>query len=577
MTRKDKFMKAIKSKGYESIVQLMTRVETLICGNKEEGALKASTNKNYSKFISGEKEFPAKYIIALEKVLNMKFTDIIDYDEDRMIPIQFDSIRTIAYTNDYDKTKEFDLKYSDVNVLDNEDEFDKFFFDYSYEYKSNNCLRYLLDSKELKLEYNNLIMSHTGKPILSKFNQIELPYRVIELVCLNDDLESFIKLFDEYGKSYYNIKVPESIFKNERFAKWILKTDKILNHLFDTVELNVNEFNGTRVAALDKNGIYINVLANTALNIAMKEPRRYERQIETILNKGIYANREIASFLSKYEEPFTIDVNGYVMCDQIVYGIVLNYEGKVLPDTTMNIRRLLLTLNKPLNDLSNKHSSNKKRYYHEVKENKEYLTASNNEIEYEMMRYMNEKKFSPIPVLYEHDAETNIDFMSFKKPTELPFYGSATKNQIIEIANFLKEFHELSKEKLGNSKVYLHNNLSLDNCSFNEEGLLEGIIDWSKCSIGNPLEDILYILVNWTGMTNTNRIKEDVLEKIKLFLINYSLDKSINLGEELTKYINAKLKELNPESEEYEEEYEKNRFALIFAELYKNKINSIIK
>lgn len=45
----------------------MTRVEILICGYKDEGGLKASTNKNYSKFISGEKEFPAKYLIALEK------------------------------------------------------------------------------------------------------------------------------------------------------------------------------------------------------------------------------------------------------------------------------------------------------------------------------------------------------------------------------------------------------------------------------------------------------------------------------------------------------------------------------
>jgi hypothetical protein len=114
----------------------MTRVETLMCGNKEEGALKASTNKNYSKYISGEKEFPAKYIIALEKVLNMKFTDIIDYDEDRIILIQFDSIRTIAYANDYYKTQEFDLKYLDLIVLDNEDEFNKFFFDYAYRYKS---------------------------------------------------------------------------------------------------------------------------------------------------------------------------------------------------------------------------------------------------------------------------------------------------------------------------------------------------------------------------------------------------------------------------------------------------------
>ena len=66
----------------------------------------------------------------------MKFRDIIDYDEDRIILIQFDSIRTIAYVNDYYKTQEFDLKYLDLIVLDNEDEFNKFFFDYVYRYKS---------------------------------------------------------------------------------------------------------------------------------------------------------------------------------------------------------------------------------------------------------------------------------------------------------------------------------------------------------------------------------------------------------------------------------------------------------
>ena len=572
MTRKDKFMKAIKSKGYDSIVQLMTRVETLICGNKEEGALKASTNKNYSKFISGEKEFPAKYIIALEKVLNMKFTDIIDYDEDRIIPIQFDSIRTIAYVNDYFKTQEFDLKYSDLNVLDNEDEFDKFIFDYVYEYKSINSLRYLVDSKELNLEYDNLLRSHTGKPILSKFDPLELPYRVIEIICLHDDVELFNKLFNSYKLRFNNTQPEESIFNNERFAKWILKTNKILNSLFDTFEINLNEYNGLRTAALDKNGIFINILANTVLNAAMKEPSRYQRQVEALLNKGIYANKVVSEYLSKYEEPFTINDKGYVMSDNVAYGTVLNYTGKILPETTMSIRRLLLTLNKPLNELEDKNIKNKNRYYHEVNGDKEYLTSTDNEIEYEMLKYMNEKKFSPIPILYSHDKELHIDIMSYVKPKELPYFGSASKEQIIEIAKFLKEFHELSNKKLGNDNVYLHNNLSLENCSFDEDDLLVGVIDWSKCSIGNKLEDILYILVNWTGMTNTNRIKEDVLEKIRLFLINYPLDKSINLGEELVNYLNRKLKELNPESDNYEEEYEKNRFALIFVELNKNKL-----
>jgi hypothetical protein len=64
-----------------------------------------------------------------------------------------------------------------------------------------------------------------------------------------------------------------------------------------------------------------------------------------------------------------------------------------------------------------------------------------------------------------------------------------------------------------------------------------------------------------------------VLEKTRLFLINYPLAKSINLGEELVNYLNRKLKELNPESNDYEEEYEINRFALIFVELNQERLN----
>ena len=111
MTIRERFLQVINSKGYESVNQLMIAVETVICGNKEEGIWRATNNRNYSKMIDGkERDFPREYIIALEKILNMRYVDVINSDYENRLHLQFDSIRTIAYANDYDKTKEFDLK-----------------------------------------------------------------------------------------------------------------------------------------------------------------------------------------------------------------------------------------------------------------------------------------------------------------------------------------------------------------------------------------------------------------------------------------------------------------------------------
>ena len=45
-----------------------------------------------------------------------------------------------------------------------------------------------------------------------------------------------------------------------------------------------------------------------------------------------------------------------------------------------------------------------------------------------MLKYMNEKKFAPIPILYNHNKDLHIDVMSYVKRKELPYFGTATKN-----------------------------------------------------------------------------------------------------------------------------------------------------
>ena len=46
-----------------------------------------------------------------------------------------------------------------------------------------------------------------------------------------------------------------------------------------------------------------------------------------------------------------------------------------------------------------------------------------------MMKYMNDKKFTQIPILYEHDEFNNIDIIEFKKPIETSFYYNIDKGQ----------------------------------------------------------------------------------------------------------------------------------------------------
>ena len=92
------------------------------------------------------------YILVLEKLFDMKFIDMINPDAETKPTMEYDSLRSIAYANDYDKTKEFALKTAhDDQIIFNSDEYNKFFIDYVLEYNAINCLRYLIESNDIKL------------------------------------------------------------------------------------------------------------------------------------------------------------------------------------------------------------------------------------------------------------------------------------------------------------------------------------------------------------------------------------------------------------------------------------------
>ena len=163
--------------------------------------------------------------------------------------------------------------------------------------------------------------------------------------------------------------------------------------------------------------------------------------------------------------------------------------------------------------------------------------------------------------------------MDFFEPNETRGYYRDDNNILItDIALFLKQFHYLAKRKLGNEKVYLHNELTVDNV-YLDNNHIKGVINWSKCSIGNPLDEILLVLVHWTSMSDRYRDNSKVLENIGAFIDAYDLDKTIKLGDELNDYLNNKITALDKKDYNYECNYETLKFAQICVDLYKDKLN----
>lgn len=68
MDRKDRFQKVIEERGFNSVVEVMTKVEAYILKDKGKAMEKVSKNKNYYAMIEGKtRDFPREYILGLEQ------------------------------------------------------------------------------------------------------------------------------------------------------------------------------------------------------------------------------------------------------------------------------------------------------------------------------------------------------------------------------------------------------------------------------------------------------------------------------------------------------------------------------
>lgn len=120
-----------------------------------------------------------------------------------------------------------------------------------------------------------MFTSNNNHWVLSSKDSKDLPKEVAKLIYKYDDSELFNRLYNPFEYIRTALYDHENIYEDEEFAKGILKTDKILEGLFNVEELDISVVNNLNGSKFDRKGKFAKMLLNTVIKVAMKEPEKY--------------------------------------------------------------------------------------------------------------------------------------------------------------------------------------------------------------------------------------------------------------------------------------------------------------
>ena len=517
---------------------------------------------NFSKMLNGERKFNNDYIIPLESILETSLNYIINGDK---FNPNFDNfgIKYVAFLNKYDSFEKLDQQADEhYNPLFNCDEFGKNIVDYIIQYESINGLRYLSDKYNIK--YNPLHNCVSAKQLFVYDKKIE---QIMNLICKNDDAALFNSIFD----GLYNIEhfqyydKDRCLYFKDVFYKTVSETTSILEKLFIEKKIKLNHSNETY--------LFTNPLINKILDFMLTNSQDYKAQILKVLKLAKNFNqKQLDLFQKEYGLNLTleIDTNGFIVNNGLLYGNIIIIPEIFNPKTSQEIITLIEDIQK-----INKKITIKETYdfwgrkIYKTDENYIYKKHSNNVTEYELYKDFKDSDLQGI--LKYHSTEFDIDkFIKVDGTQEINSY-MINEAKLKNLSRFLKNFHSKCKLLL-NGKVYINNNLISENILFNKDEVV-AIIDWSLCEISDcGLNDLLFLITKWSDITNKCRDNTKTLANIKLMYNEYFENaKCENFGSIFEQYLLSQKKTLSKESSEYEA----ISWALVFVDIYKEKLNQL--
>lgn len=343
MDQKERIEDLMKKKGIETYQNLLIQMLKVI--GKEEITLDLIERKkgNFSKMISGEREFTVDYVLALEKIFNVSYLYIKEGKKKNVNDFNNTGFRYTCYLNDYDAFVKLgnEIDYTANHILKKYDEYNKHLLDYIIEYDAVEGLRYLSDKH--KLSYKSLRdcmwLDQSSEMIYATNN--DYVYLISKLLIERNEIELFNKIFNPYELVHY-YRDHNIIYADNRFLKLILSNAEVLDSILNYKELSLKIANPKRDELNDVNSLFINPLISFIYKFAIENYIIYENEINKILKTTLELNQKIFEYCyEKFPMLNTVKIleNNFLCENNIFYALIFMPENNVkeLSDETENL------------------------------------------------------------------------------------------------------------------------------------------------------------------------------------------------------------------------------------------------
>lgn len=570
--------------GIESYTKLLYKIFRIL-GSKDPYEDARKEKSNFSQMLEGKREFNKKFFIPLEQIYDGVTIDyIINGRGTPKSSFQNKGIRYVASTNDYNEFKRLsnDLWHDNNSVIFNTDEYQKGILDYIIEYKALEGLRFLID--EYGFKYDLLRRSGCTKDF-HLYSPVEQLLELADMLVEKDDADLFNKMFDTFEIIPLEVYYEEnSVYLNKDFLIKILDSNNIFKSQLAVKELSIKYANMNDKTLSDQNSKYINPLLNCLLNCALEDWQKYEGKIHQILDFALVENKNVISWLNtkidmgKVHDGYKIDKYGNVIFARYYkYGHLVNTIGVQDPTLSLDIKNKISEINELNNSVNYSDSIDYFGDNHKkTKLNKEghiLKLASKNPIEYELYEKFKDQKDAPVPTYY--GMKEGVD--EFSNYRGKPLGRNYTIENLQEIAYFIRCLHDLTYDK-NTKNVFVHGDIDINNFYFNEEGLSE-VINWDKCYKGTLFDDMMMLILRYSGMADLYRNNEKVIKVIdKLFEAyeatdNYRSSCISLLKATILKVIDNAANEGIYDTPEHIKEYEEYMWSLSFINIYQDRIS----
>lgn len=552
---------------------------------KDPNEARKSDAGNFSKMINGDRKLSIEYAVALESIFNVNLDYLLNGSN------QYKSFtnRGLEYTAYQDSLELYRKLYNETDsdgnrIFGNYDEYQQTIVNYIIKYHSLNGIRFMFQNGLVKFQaWQNRFNFSEG---LWLDGGSEQQFELIKMIFEIDDAEMFANTFD-FEAAFNVYDTSNYVLFSDAFIKLCLDSKNIFSYLIKWHKADLNLMNPHLGGCeYSTNEMYTcHPFLNYMIKYAIANANEYHDKLVEMLKNANNNNYHVVNHIKNEIGLHSLNQlkvmeNGYVVDGMCRLAIIATYDSPVDPDLDEDIKRRindLMTYSNQItfNDSYNFDGTLKVQW---LRQGDVILRkSSNNSIEYEMLERMKENGFDGVPRLIS--SEKSVDKFEYIEGNNAKYFTNLPDGWLSMIASYLKKFHSICKKEL-NGKVYCHNSLSTRNIIFDSDNSeIKAIVDWKDCSVGEEIDDLIYIIVNWIGLDDKEYLspREKKLELIKYFIDEYEANDTIkkNLGNKIMNYLDTAISKLDKTDRLYVDKFYKYKESLIFVELYLDELNNL--